>query len=530
MGNIITADSYAAGVGVGVDNTAFAAAIEFRKQKILLVGAALAAKAGTYTANTPRRMYGEDEAGSRYGMGSPLDNALKACWDAMKGAVEVYCAPQAESGTGVAASGTVEFTAVGTVNGYLYFYTAGKLYKIWTTTTDTVTTLGDKLVAIWALDPHCPVSGVNTTGTVAVTCKSKGTWGNDVSMSVGENGEDTPTTLALTITPMASGANDPSIADVLAVMGSGDASNEDGYTIIVPCYDVLGDTTMDALSAYNGTGDEIEGCYAETVRRPFVALYGDVADGTDGMDALTTIGGARRELDRTNGIVPVPTSPMHPCAIAANAAGLIAKTANTRPGEGYVGKAMVGIMPGIKAALAASTGKWTDEYTHRKTAVEAGVGTTLVENGTVKLQNMLTFYHPEAVQMASNGYRSIRNVMITMNVLKAHYDRFNTEKWQGFSIVADVGKVTSAVARDKARDQTMVLGDLLALAEDFEGLSWIYSAQWTKDRIADDLAYHIQLRAGGTGWDTRLPLVYSGEGGILNATVQFDVNLAVVAG
>lgn len=531
MGNIITADSYAAGVGVGIENKAFALAIENRPQKILIVGAALAAKAGTYVANTPRRMYSGDEAGGRYGLGGSLDITLRACWAVHKGAVETYVAPQAESGTGVAATvGGIEFTNAVTTNGYMYIYVAGTLYKIWATTDDTISELGDLLVAALAADPHCPVTGVNTAGDVVFTCKEKGTWGNDISISFNEKGEDTPAGLAYTITPLSTGANDPSIADVLAVMGADDNANADAYTIIVPTYDKLGDTTMDALSEYNGTGNEIEGCYAETVRRPFVALYGDNDEGTDAKAALVVIGTARRALDRTNGVVPVPCSPNHPSAIAGAAAGLIAKTAHIRPNEDYYDKVLTGILPGLRATIAASTGRWTDNYVNRKAAVEAGVGTTVIEENVVKLQNMLTFYHPESVAMASNGYRAIRDIMISMSVIKAHYDIFNTEEWDGISIVADVAKVGNATAKAKVRDWRSVFGTLCQLADEFENRGWIYESAWTKETIAADIDTYISLREGGTGWDTILPLVYSGKGGILNATVQFDVNLAVITG
>lgn len=526
MGFIVTPSSRAAVTAVGAKNVSFVKSVTNRKQKILIIGAALAAKAGTYTANTPRRMYSADEAGSRYGMGGPLHSACYYAFQAHKGAIETWVAPQAESGTGVAATtGGIEFTSAATKNGYVHIYINGISYKIWATTTDTVTNLGDKLVTELTANPMCPVTGVNTSGDVVFTCKVKGTWGNDINIATNQKaGEEYPTGIALTITPMSTGANDPSVADVLTVLGADDAANGDDYTDVIVCYDRLGDTTMDALSVYNGTGDEVEACYSETVHKPFNAYYGDCDAGSAALTALNVIGAARRELDRTNCAIPFPGSNNHPTDAVAYAVGFITRTANIRAAEPYTGKALPLIMPG------AVTDQWTVNHTSRESAVENGISTTVVDNGVVKLQNIMTFYHPEAVDYKSNGYASVRNCKITGNILKAHYDRFNTEDWQAFSIVEDVTQVGSTTDREKVKDRNSVVGELFSLADDCKDKAWLYNATFTKERIADNLSTHVVIREGSNGFDTKFPVVYSGEGGIINGEVQFDINLAVVTG
>jgi phage tail sheath gpL-like len=526
MGNIVTPDSVAAVNAVGAKNTQFAPLITNVEQKILIIGAGLAAKEDTYTPNVPKRMYSPDQGGALYGMGGPIHRALLAAWKGHGGAIATYVAPQEESGTGAAAAGEIEITHVATESGFLHLYIAGEHYPIQVTADMTLTDIGDDIVAAMAARPECPLTGVNAAGTVTLTCKSLGTWGNDVSVTSKElSTQEDPDGLAYTITPMASGANDPDVQDVLDELGTGDAANSDAFTRIVVCYGRLVEGNMDSLSEYNGTGDEMEGCYRETVHKPFLSLFGDTQGLADpGLDDLLVIGEARRELDRTNGVIAVPGSPNHPTDIAAMATGVMAKISNLRAAQSYVGQALPGILPGARA------NQWTTEYTNKDAACKAGISPTSVVNGVVKMQNMLTFYHPEAVPNSSNGYRSMRNVAITMNVLKNHYDNFNGESWQGISIVADAAKVTSTVDREKVKDINCFVADLFALVDLFEGKAWIYQAAWTKERIGNDLGSYVTIRAGGLGFNDILPLVYSGEGGMINGEVQFDINLAVITG
>ena len=82
--------------------------------------------------------------------------------------------------------------------------------------------------------------------------------------------------------------------------------------------------------------------------------------------------------------------------------------------------------------------------------------------------------------------------------------------------------------RAKARDTNAVLDDLIALAESWESRAWIFSAAFTIDRLkAGNL---ITPRAGGLGFNMRLPAVFSGEGGILDSVVEFDTSLSVALG
>jgi hypothetical protein len=169
---------------------------------------------------------------------------------------------------------------------------------------------------------------------------------------------------------------------------------------------------------------------------------------------------------------------------------------------------------------------WTVNYDDRDYAVQNGIGTTLAKSGALTIQNLITFYNPVSVPLSSNGYRSMRNISIIQNMLNAIRVNFENAKWDGVTIVVDVAKVGNALDRAKARDIGSVIDDLLALTEGFGNRAWIYSAAWTKERLA--AGGLVTIRPGGTGFDCVLPVLFSGEAGIFNTVIEFDTSLAVL--
>lgn len=119
-----------------------------------------------------------------------------------------------DNGSGVAASGTVAFTATPTESGTLYITVGSYInnrYEIPVTTSSTATTLGDALEAAITADTNSPVTAVNTTGSVALTAKNKGTEGNGIGLRV----EGYVAGVSIALTAFASGATDPSLSGVL---------------------------------------------------------------------------------------------------------------------------------------------------------------------------------------------------------------------------------------------------------------------------------------------------------------------------
>ena len=96
--------------------------------------------------------------------------------------------PLDDAGGGTKATGNVDFTgSVPTEAGTILVSVGSErdhTYEIVVTTTDTATTLGDKLVAAIAADSKAPFSGSNAAGDVEITYVHNGTVGNTTGLRI----------------------------------------------------------------------------------------------------------------------------------------------------------------------------------------------------------------------------------------------------------------------------------------------------------------------------------------------------------
>jgi phage tail sheath gpL-like len=507
--------SRAFAVGAGVKNVVFQPSADILPRKVGIIGTYDPLKT-LVVDEVPALVTSPEDVGDKYGFGFMLHRlavqVYKSGWSG-----PVYVIPQ--TGITTQSAGDITFTASGLIAGTVYLYIAGILVTSFTVETgDTSDDVATKAAAAINAIKELPVTAAVGTPTnlIDITAKDKGLYGDDISIKFNiKSGEELPIGLSVVVTDMTAGAGTPDIGDALAFgLGTGDNANELNLTDVVHGYGVE-TAVLDDILAYGGAGDAFVGLYAKTVARPFRVLTGDVAVGSAGLTAVTALGDGRK-TDRVNGIISVPGSANHPSEIAAQVIGHMARINNNRAEEHYLGIGLIDIDPG-------DTGdRWTSSFDNRNTAVTAGVGTTLVENGVVTLQNLMTFYHPDSVPVSSNGYASMRNVSILQNILNSVKTAFKASKWKGISIVADTQKVTNITSRQQARDVDAVVDELVALAVAFESRAWIFEAAFTIAGLV------VSIRAGTNGFDTIIPVILSGEGGIFNNEIEFDVSTAVL--
>ena len=520
----LDANSLANAVGAAARNTQFQAAANVLQRKNAIV-ATYDPAILTVVDESPVLVLSAEDAGAKFGFGFMAHRLTRAAFKGSQG-IPTYIIPQSEAGGSVAADGSIAFTVTTVVAGTVYLYIAGDLVAVSVpaeiaavaTTADDIAAL---VIAAVNADNDLPVTaavdGVDAA-QVNFTSKSTGPWGNDISivLNLGIN-EELPGGVSTVIVDMASGAGVPTMADALDNgLGTGDTANELGITDLTHGYG-QDSGTLSAISVYVGEGNTFTGLYAKTVARPFRALTGDTAVGSAALTALIVITDARK-TDRANGVIAVPGSASHPSEIAAQSIGHLARINNNLAEQSYTDTVLSGVWPGANAD------QWTSDYDSRDLAVKSGISPTHIKNSAVVLQNVVSFYRPDSVPVASNGYRSMRNISITQNVLNTVRLNFEQEKWQGISIVSDVNRVGNAASKAKARDTSSVTDDLTALALDFEDRAWIFDAAFTIDALR--AADAVTIRAGGTGFDSLLKLIYSGEGGILDNVVEFDTSIA----
>lgn len=511
----LTTTSIAAAVGASVQNVQFRATAQVVPRKILIIGTPTTVGADT---GTPTRVLSGADAAAQFGSGSMLHRLCAAAFAGSQG-VETWAIPQSEAGGAADATKTITVAVASNEAGTIPLYIAGDRVAVTTTAAQADADIATAIAAAVNAEADLPVTAAAALAVVTLTAKSAGPWGNDISVrSALLAGESLPSGVTLTIADGTAGAGTPDIATALNATGTGDDANGQFFTDVVHGYGT--DTaTLDAVSTYVGPGNDTTGLYAKTISRPFRSLNGDTAAGSGGFTAVTALGNGRRQ-DRASGVISVPGSPNHPAEIAAQALGVMARINDNRAEESYVGRILDGVIPG------AVDDRWTSQYSNRDTAVQSGVSPTRVRNGVVELQNVVTFYHPADVPVDSNGYRSMRNISILQNILSNIRTNFESERWRGFSIVEDVALVTNIRNREKARDVGSVIDDLVALATDFEGLAWLYTASFTIAQLAEPGA--VSVRPGTTGFDSVLKIILSGEGGILDTEVQFDTSIAVL--
>lgn len=515
---VLQANSLAAAVGATVKNVSFEPSAQNIPRKILVIGSYDPAKT-LVVDDTPARVLSPEDAGDQFGFGFMLHRLVTQTFLGGAG-VETWVVPQAEAGGAAASTGELDFVgSSGVLAGTIRLYIAGITVQINIADATTADNIATAVAAAVNAEKELPVTASAATTVVTITAKTKGPWGDDITLRFNINaGEALPTGVTVAVTDMSGGSGTPTMADALDGLGTGDDANEQFFTDVVHGYG-QDTTTLDAISTYVGAGNDFLGLYEKTVGRPFRVLTGDIVADSAGFTAVTALGDGRK-LDRANGVLVVPGSANHPGEIAAQAIGIMARINNDRAAQSYIGTLMIDIDPGAKAD------RWTSDYDNRDTAVKSGVSPTRIQNGVVTLQNIVTFYHPDNVPVESNGYRSMRNISIIQNMIQNVRVTFEQEKWQGISIVDDVAKVGSTIDRQKARDIDAVIDDLTALARSFEDKAWIYTADFTIEKLKEIGA--VQIRPGATGFNNILSVILSGEGGIIDTVIEFDTSIAVL--
>ena len=519
----IISSSRAAGVGVAVQNVILQASANNLPRAILVMGSPTTTTG--WTAAQPALMTSPAAAGALYGYGSCLHRLVKQAFAGTNYGVPIYAFPETETGT--QAVFTTTFTGTSTAAGTLYVYIAGTLYQV-AIPSGTAATAIPALVIAAITDPELPVALTGTT-TLVATAKSKGIWGNGITIAYNQTpGDQFPAGItAAAVVATTAGAGVPTVAtDIANGLGSGSGANNLFFTDVVHGY-LQDATTLAALSTYNGIADQLTGCYDNIVARPFRVVMGDtLTTGSAALTALLAVASAAPS-DRTNGIIAVPGSLTHPAEIAAIAVGLMAKIAASDPAQNYVNQVLPGVDPGYACRQAGN--RWTDDYTNRDTAVKGGISPTLCTGSQVALQNVVTFRAcTTAVPIVDNAYAEMTNIAKIQNILYNKKANYSSSKWTGFSVVSNTANVTDPTAKLHARDVDSVMDDEVALAKAFAGKAWIYDPDYTIKKLAAGGC--IVPRTGGDGFTISTPYILSGVGNIMNVSCLLDTSIAVLNG
>lgn len=177
------------------------------------------------------------------GLDSHIASMLRA-FKAINQETQIDAIPLDDAGAAVQATGTIAFTVGPAGEDGAYIVNIGSRenhsYEIAVAETDTVTTIGDALVAAITADANAIVTAVNTAGSVAITAVNGGTIGNGIGLEV----QGIVDSVTVAVTGMASGATDPVLTNLFDVV-----ADTRYQTIIYPNtydIDVVTDDFLDA--------------------------------------------------------------------------------------------------------------------------------------------------------------------------------------------------------------------------------------------------------------------------------------------
>lgn len=334
--------------------------------KILVISQKLAA--GTTPANTPIRITSAGQAAKEFGEGSILHGMALRLFANNK-FTETWMVAMDDPGAGVAATGSIQFTATSPKAGTAYIYVAGRRLQVGVTTTSTASELATALAAAINADTTIPATAAVNGGDdtqVDITARHKGTLGNWIDLRDSYfDGEELPSGVTLVITPMASGSGDPDLDSAIAALG------EEHYNVWAVPY------TSAALLTSLET--ELEDRWGPT-RQIGACAFTAIADTHS---AAGTLGDSRNSEHVS--ILSTYKSPTPPWEWVGAEVADVAREASKDPARPFQTLGLSGILPP----------KVEDRFTQdeRNLLLYDGISTNYVDSGgTVRIERLITTY------------------------------------------------------------------------------------------------------------------------------------------
>lgn len=361
----------------------------------LLIGQML--DSGTAEAGIPVTVSTASMAKKLFGRGSMLARMVDA-YRTVDSFGQLVCIPLADGQAAGAAAGKVEVTGTALEAGTISFYIGGERLQVAVKEGDTGAQVAIALSDAISLGKDLPVTAGAADGVCTISARTKGTIGNGIQLAVNLrgliNGEQTPSGIGVTITPMSGGTVDPDVSKAIEAMGDEQ-------------YDFIGCPYADAavLDAFQTEMNDTSGRWS-----PFRQIYGHAYTAKRGtLEELKAFGAARNDQHMT--IVGV--EPAMPTAAEELLAAYVARTAvfisadPARPTQ-------TGVLTGVMASPT------QDRFilTERQTLLENGIATLTTVSGSVQIERAITTYQRNAMGDADASYLDSETLHTSAYVLR----------------------------------------------------------------------------------------------------------------
>lgn len=378
----------------------------------LLIGQKLAT--GTAIADTIVRATSVDDAIIKGGRASMLHHQAVG-WFASNRSTELWLGVLADDGAGVAATGTIVFTAAATGSGTIAFYLGGERVTVGVTAGDATTAMATNAAAAINAALDLLVTAGVVGSTVTLTFRHKGLVGNtyDVRHSYRDD-EELPAGVALTITAVGAvvaGTTNPTLTGLIAAM------TDLWFQVWShPYTDATSLTAIEAeLLSRSGPLRSIDGIAITSVSGSF--------------STHTTLGAGRNS--RHSVIVAQPgASPLTPpMEFAAEVAALVALHGAIDPARPFQTLAMTHALPTVL------TDQWSLE--ERNLFLFDGIATTrLAAGGVVQLERIITTYQTSPSGAADTAYLDA-TTLLTLLFLRFNWRVRVANRWPRHKLAND---------------------------------------------------------------------------------------------
>lgn len=411
-------------------------------KRILVLGQKLAG--GSATAEVPVLVSSYEQAVTYFGEGSMLANMFEVLFKNNQ-FTEKWCCPSADVGGGTAATGTITVTGPATEDGTLSLYIGGVLVPVSVAASDTATEIGDAIEAAIEANGDLPVNASNTTGTVTITYKHKGTVGNYYNMQINyagaPSGEKTPAGVGVAIVQLTSGATDPDLVDAFAALP------EMIFDYVLHPYRATG--VLDDLD------DEMDSRW-DALRMLEGHCFG-AAGGT--ASAVEAIGAARNGKHST--ILDAGLNSPTPSYLwAAALVGQVATSASADPALPMTTLPLLTVKPPQVVNQRS--------LSQRNSMLYSGIGTHIVEGGRVQLDRVITNYQTNTAGAPDATWLDV-NTPLTISHLRQLLRSRITSKFARMKL-ADDG---NAAFGSNVVTPSVIKGEIVAFMAEMKALNLV---------------------------------------------------------
>lgn len=372
----------------------------------------------TATVNKPTLVSTAEQAKTKFGRGSPLALMTEAFRN-QNTTLELWCIP-VDCSTAVKATGSVELAGTATESGTLYLYIGSDLVSLSVSAGTTAAEAAEGLIEAINGSGDLPVvAKQNSTaeGTIDLTCKVGGVFGNDII--IGKNlqgdtgGESNIAGLNMNVAgALTGGAGEPDYEAAFKTV------NTETYTFVG-----IQDNSATALDACKSEFNDSTGRWSYARMQ-----YGHVFTTKRGdAENLVTFGKTRNDQHVT--VFGIEPAMPEPCYMVTGAAlGRIAGFITNDPARPCQTGELNGLM---QTAIESRFG-----LSERNTLLHNGIATLYYVSGTVMLERVITTYQKNKFGDADNSYLDA-NTLFTLAEIITRLKSVITSKYARHKLAND---------------------------------------------------------------------------------------------